>query len=166
MKRLLAPIACLIAALALFLWWWTQPERVVARRVVDLFDTVEVRSETGSILRGTRGQAVEKFLAPRVILRGTVEEAQDDFSRADLSARYGALARYAKSILIGKPEIDSVVVDGSRATVEARIDAVVELNDRRPLDGIQHITMIWEKNEDGWQLAEASWTESGRSLSH
>ena len=162
MKRLVLPVAILLALLTAFLWWWTRPERVVARRVADLFDTASVRAETGSILRGTRGQAVEKFLAPHIVLNGSVEESRGDFSRADLSAMYGTLARFAKSISIETPEIDSIVIDGSRATVDARIDAIIELENNRPLDGIQHVTMVWEKTGDGWQLAEASWTESGR----
>lgn len=162
MKRLVPPVAASLAALALFLWWWSRPERVVARQVNGLFEAAEVRAETGSILRGTRAQAVEKYLAPNVRLRGSVEESRGTFSRSSLSSMYGALARYAKRITIGKPEIDSIVVDGTRATVEARIDAIVEADNRRPLDGIQHVTMIWTKGEEGWQLSEASWTESGR----
>lgn len=162
MKRLFPIVAVLVGALAVFFWWWSRPERVVARRVVSLFETAEVRAGTGSIIRGTRAQSVEKFLAPNIRLRGSVQEAQGNYSRSSLSSIYGALARYAKRIEIGKPDIESLVVDGDRATVEATIDAIVEVEERRPLDGIQHVTMVWTKGDDGWQLSEASWTESGR----
>lgn len=162
MNRLIPIIAGLVVTLAMLLWWWSRPERVVARRVVSLFEAVEVHEGTGSIIRGTRAQSVEKFLAPNIRLQGSVEEAQGNFSRSTLSSIYGSLARYAKRIEIGKPEIGSLVVDGDRATVEATIDAVVEVEDRRPLDGVQHVTMVWTKSDAGWQLSEASWTESGR----
>lgn len=159
MKRLLAPLLVLIVASAGFFWWWMQPDKVVARRVKSFFETAEIGPDTGKLVRASVASSLEKYLANRVVLKGSVDEAEGEFTRDNLTQMYGALASYSKSITIGDPQIESIAIAGDRATVHAQIDATVEVPGRQILDGTQDVTMVWIKGDDGWRLSEASWKE-------
>jgi hypothetical protein len=165
MKRLLMIVVPVLLLLGGFLVWWTQPAKVVARRVANLLQAATVEEGAGNLSKGTRGQAVAKYLADRVTLDGPAGEEDDythsEYTRDDLVSNYSALASYAKSIVIGKPDIASVDVDGDSATVEATVDAKVDIGGKKTINGTQKMTLVWVKNPDGWQLSKASWKETG-----
>lgn len=166
MRRLFVPFAVILLLAGGFGWWWSRPERVVARRVVSLFEAAEVESTANDISRSTRGSAIEGFLAPNLSFEGPegpTEEIDGPQSRDSIVAMYTALARYCRSISTETPEIDGVTVTGDTAQVKARLDAVIELpSNERPVDGIQHLDLKWDMIDGKWLLSSAKWKETGR----
>ena len=166
MRRLLVPLLLLLVLAAGFGWWWNQPERVVARRIISLFDTAKVEDTDSDISRTTRGSAIEGYLAPNVTVHGTEETneyVEGPQSRDSLVANYTMAARSARRISFEKPEIDEVTVTGETAQALARVDTIVELNNaERPADGILHLDMEWKKIDGKWVLSSVSWKETGR----
>lgn len=161
--------ALLLLALALgagLAAWWLQPEKVLARRVAALVRAASVEADAGNLTRGTRGNALEGFLAPHVTLAGP-DQAAGDYngpqSRSSLVSLYSLVAKECRRISLQKPAIDRIERRGDQATVTARVDAVVELpGGSRPADGIQHLTMEWREIDDQWRLAAVRWHEAAR----
>ncbi|MCW1915693.1 hypothetical protein OJ996_19055 [Luteolibacter sp. GHJ8] len=166
MRRLLVPIVVLLVLLGAFGWWWTRPERVIARRVSGLFEAVNVPADSGNITRSTRGSALEPFLADTITFegpKGPTDEVEGPQRREDIVTMYTALSKFCKSATIQDIVVESVEVTGDEALVKATVDAVIELqNEERPVDGIQHLDMTWLKQEGSWRLSRAKWNETGR----
>jgi hypothetical protein len=166
MRRLFAPLVLLLVLAGGFGWWWYQPERVVARRIVALFEAAEVEDTASDLSRTTRGSAIEGFLAPNVSIRGT-EETEEYLdgpqSRDSLVANYTLAAKNTRRISFEPAEVDEVTVTGETAQAKARVDTIVELsNGDRPADGILHMEMEWKKIDGKWLLSSVSWKETGR----
>lgn len=165
-RRYILPLVFLILLGGTFGWWWYQPEKVVARRVAALFAAANVASDDGNLSRATRGNAIEPFLAPDIVFEapdGPTGEIAGSHSRSSIVSRYSYLAKECRSISIQAPEFDRIAINGDEAEVEARVDALIDLpNARRPLDGIQHLTLTWRKLDGKWRLAAARWHETGR----
>ena len=166
MRRLLVPFIILLVLAGGFRWWWYQPERVIARRIVALFDAAKVEDTASEISRATRGSAIEDFLAPNVRINGpeeTQEYVDGPQSRDSIVANYTVAAKNCRRISFEKPEIDEVTVSGETAQAKARVDAIVEIsNNERPADGILHLDMEWKEIEGEWVLSSVSWKETGR----
>lgn len=166
MRRLLVPIVILLVLLGAFGWWWTRPERVIARRVSGLFEAVNVPADSGNITRSTRGSALEPYLADTITFegpKGPTDEVEGPQRREDIVTMYTALSKFCKSATIQDIVVESVEVTGDEALVKATVDAVIELqNEERPVDGIQHLDMTWLKQEGSWRLSRAKWNETGR----
>ncbi|MEM1082880.1 MAG: hypothetical protein AAGI48_02065 [Verrucomicrobiota bacterium] len=164
MRRYLPPIALLIVA-ALFLAWWFSPVNVLKRRVGNLFDTAAVPPTMSDIARSSRGPNVAEYLANRIEV-----DAPDDFderlgssyTRDNAAAYYSGAARYCRQVTFLEPAFENVEITGEDAKVRLRIDTIVELPDRRPVDGILIFDMDWTKAETGWLLKRAAWEETGR----
>lgn len=165
-RRYLIPLSLLLLLGGAFGWWWYQPERVLARRVAALFAAANVAPEDGTIARGTRGNAIEPFLAPNLTFEGPdgeTDEINGPQSRSSVVSLYSYLAKECRRISIQPPEIDRINLSGDEAAVDARIDAVIELpNERSPVDGIQHLSMTWRKIDGKWVLASTRWRETAR----
>jgi len=166
MRRLLVPLLLLLVLAGGFGWWWYQPERVVARRIVSLFEAAEVEDTASEISRTTRGSAIEGFLAPNVTIRGT-EETQEYIdgpqSRDSLVANYTIVAKNCRRISFEPAEVDEVIITGDTAQTKARVDAIVEASSgQRPADGILNLDMEWKKIDGKWLLSSVGWQETGR----
>ena len=164
MRKFLPPIGFLILA-GLFLAWWFQPANVLKRRIGSLFDTAEVPVTMSDLARSSRGPNVADYFAERVEIGApdqVDERIRDSYHRDDIAGIYSAVARSCSQISIEKPEFESIEIDGSTARVRVRVDIIVELPSRRPVDGIQIMEMTWEKPENDWRLSSISWTETGR----
>ena len=165
-RRLLLPLTLVLLLGGSFGWWWYQPEKVVARRVAGLFAAANVASDDGNLTRGTRGNAIEGFLAPNMTFDGPdgeTDEIEGPQSRSSVVSLFSHLARACRRISIQPPEIDRIAINGEEAEVDARIDAVIELaNERSPVDGIQHLSMTWRKIDGKWVLAATRWHETAR----
>ncbi|WP_193213074.1 nuclear transport factor 2 family protein [Luteolibacter marinus] len=166
MRRALLPLIIVALLAGSFTWWWTRPERVIARRVTGLFQSAVVEAGSGTVSRGLKGAAIEGYLAPDITFsspQGPTEEIDGLQSRDTVTALYASLAKYCRRVSLETPEIGSIVIDGDKATVQASVDAVIELPDEtRPVDGIQELTMDWRKIEGKWRMAAAEWRETGR----
>jgi hypothetical protein len=165
MKRLLMIVVPVVVLLGGFLIWWSQPAKVVARRVAGLLQAASVEEGTSSLVKGTRGNAVEKYLSDKVTLDGPAADEEEythrDYTRSDLVTNFSMLASAAKSITIKEPVFESIDIDGDTATVQANVEATVDLGGKQILNGTQKMTLTWVKNPDGWQLSKAAWTETG-----
>jgi len=167
MRRLLVPLLLVLVLLGGFGWWWYQPERVIARRIVALFDAAKVEDTTSEISRTTRGGAIQGFLAPNVTIRGGTEETQEYLdgpqSRDSIVANYTMAAKNCRRISFETPEVDEVTVTGDTAQAKARVDAIVEIsNNQRPADGILNLDMEWKKIDGTWVLSSIAWKETAR----
>jgi hypothetical protein len=164
MKRVLPAIALLIL-IGLLLGWWFLPENVLKRRVGSLFDTASVPITMSELARSSRGPNVAEYLSMSVDI--AAPENFDDrmgahYNRDDAAAFYSATARYCRQISFLEPEFTQVRIDGESAKVALDIDTIVELPDRRPVDGILKIEMSWEKVENRWLLSKVAWEEQPR----
>ena len=164
MKKFLPPLA-FIVLMGLFLSWWFDAENVLKRRVGGLFDTAEVPINMSELTRSSRGPNVADYLSDRVEIgapKNVDDRLRDSYHRDDLAGIYSAVARSCRQITFEAPEFESIEIDGTTARIRLRIDAIVELPSRRPVDGLQIIDMAWEKPENKWLLKSVSWTETGR----
>ncbi len=164
MKKFLPALGFLILA-GLFLGWWFQPANVLKRRIGSLFHTAEVPVTMSDLARSSRGPNVADYLAERVQV-GAPDQVdnriRDSYHRDDIAGIYSAVARSCSQISLEKPEFESIEIAGTTAKIRLRIDIIVELPSRRPIDGIQIMDMTWEKSENDWRLSSISWTETSR----
>lgn len=165
MKRLLMIVVPVAILLGGFLIWRNQPAKVVERRVKALLQAATVEEGTSSLIKGTRGNAVEGYLSDKVTLDGPATDEEEythrDYTRSDLVTNFSALASMAKSITIKEPVFESIEIDGDTATVHADVEVSVDLGGKQILNGTQKMTLTWVKNPDGWQMSKAAWTENG-----
>lgn len=163
--RKLFPALALLILVGLFLGWWFSPANVLKRRVTSLFDTAEVPVTMSELARSSRGPNVAGFLTEQIEI-GAPDHVDDrlreSYHRDDLAGIYTAVARGCRQISLEEPEFVSIEIDGTTAKVRLRIDIIVELPSRRPVDGIQIMDMVWEKPDNKWQLSRITWTETGR----
>ncbi|BCX50190.1 hypothetical protein HAHE_40980 [Haloferula helveola] len=159
-------VVAIAAAAVAFLLWWFSATQVLKRRVSSLIDTAVVPASMSDIGRGARGPNVAEFVAGSLEIDSPPSLAQDlgpDLNRDTVSALYSAVAKYCRSITVNDLKIQSVDVDGETATVRFSADAVVDLPDRRPVDGIVDVDSRWRKTDGKWLLERFAWTESPRS---
>lgn len=166
LRRLLVPILLVLLAFGVYMWWRNQPERVVARRVESLFEAANVPADMSNIGRGTRGSAIEPYLAKNITFEGPdgpTERLDGPQSRDFVTGSYSYAATNCRSATVQDIEVEDVTVNGEEADVKATVDAVIEMPDGdRPVDGLQHLEMKWIKQDGDWKLSRAKWRETGR----
>jgi hypothetical protein len=54
-----------------------------------------------------------------------------------------------------------VDIAANSANVSFSLNAVVELPAYRPADGPYEVLFRWQRDDDGWKLASAKWSEQG-----
>ncbi|MGB6219420.1 hypothetical protein [Haloferula sp.] len=165
MKKILTAVA-VVALLGLFFSWWFHPTNVLKRRAASFFETAEVPVTMSELARSSRGPNIAEYLADHVEViapKNLEEDLRSGYSRDDAAAFYSGVARYCRQVSFLKPEAISVVHLGeSNAKVALRIDTIVELPDRRPIDGILKIETTWEKVDGRWLMDGISWEETPR----
>ena len=168
MRRRLVPIVILLIVAAAFAWWWNRPERVIARRVASLFEAANIPGDMSPIGRGTRGEALVPFLAKKISFKGpnaaSLGDEDEPKTREEVSSLYSWVATACRSATVQDLKVEDVTVSGDEATVNATIDALIEMpNQERPVDGIQHLEMTWAKEEGKWKMSGAKWRETPRN---
>lgn len=166
LSRLRIPILLVLLAFGVFMWWWNRPERVVARRVAGLFEAANVPADMGNIGRGTRGGALEPFLAKSITFEGPdgpTEQIDGPQPKDYIMGAYSQVATACRSASVQDVQVEDVTVNGEEADVTATVDAVIEMPDgTKPVDGIEHLEMKWLKQDGKWVLSRAKWRETGR----
>ncbi|MGE9271657.1 MAG: hypothetical protein ACQKBU_12710 [Verrucomicrobiales bacterium] len=156
----------LIAALTALLATWLSPERILKRRVQGLLTAAEVPASMNEIARSASGNRIEKFLAEQIRVSGSGEFSEpvdtDPFSRESVTSRYAAAARFSKEITFRDLEFTGLEIADERAKVQFNVDALVEFQSRRPIDGILSIDSVWVKASKSWQLESIHWNERPR----
>ena len=163
MKRLIIPAA--VVALAALALWWFSPTRMLKRRTAAFIDTANVPAGMSDIGRGARGRNLAEYLAGTIRVdppRELEDEVDTEFSRDQASALYSMVASYCREISITRLSFTSVEIDGDSAVVTFSADAIVNLSNRRPVDGLIHVVSHWHKTDGDWLLEAFEWTEAPR----
>ncbi|MGL5016533.1 MAG: hypothetical protein ACRDBP_00245 [Luteolibacter sp.] len=160
MKRFVIPLV-VVGLLAGFGIWWFSPSQVVKRRTESLLETLTLDGGSGKVGRQMAVYSLNALLAPRIELENpTITEASGSFERPELESAFSWLCGQAKQTSFKAEKFRSIRVTGNKATVEMTLTGLVELPTYRPADGRFDAIFDWEKEEDGWRLARASWREA------
>jgi hypothetical protein len=163
MKKIIIPAVLL--AVSGFLFWWFSAEQVLKRRVASMIDAAQVPATMSDAGRKARGTHVAKFLAKQLHLvppEGFDLPVSDRVNRDTATALYSGAASYAKEMTFTDLHVEEVDVRDAEADVRFRVDGIIDLRSRRPVDGILHVESRWEKADGVWLLGEVSWTEGSR----
>lgn len=159
MRRFLIPLVFLLAV-AGFLFWWFSPGQVVKRRTATLFSKVTLEAGTPATSRALNSYTLEQLLGPRVSLSATAfEEANGSFERSELISAFQAVCQQVKETKFHIRRIESIQIDGTRATVVAALDALVAFPSYQPANGPAHATLVWRQADDGWRLESLVWQD-------
>lgn len=160
MKRFVIPLV-IVGLLAAFGVWWFSPTQVVKRRTQSLLATLTLDAGNGKVGRQMAVYSLNALLAPRVELENpTISEASGSFERPEMESAFSWLCEQAKQTRFKTEKIHSISITGDKAQVHLTLTGLVELPTYRPADGKFDATFDWEKEEDGWRLARASWQEA------
>lgn len=163
MKRVAIPVVVILLAGLAF--WWFSPTQVVKRRTAAFIDTANVPVSMSDLGRSARGKHVSDYLADRISVKSPealAEEVGREFTRDQAAALYSGIARYCKEVSITDLEFQSVGIESDTALVQFTADAIVDLPNRRPVDGLVTATASWSKTEGDWLLESFEWEESAR----
>lgn len=160
MKRILIIGAAVLIAGG-FLFWWLSPEQVLKRRTVKLLDAMTLSEGSGAAGRQMNSYALNGLIGKELALQTpTIEQANGTFEKSEIEAGFQWLTSQAKFTRFELKQVDSVMIDGNRATVNAAIEGVVALPSYRPADGAYRVELDWRREEDGWKLIRARWDEA------
>lgn len=158
MKRSMMGLAAL-AVLAGFLLWWFSPGQVVKRRSGLLWSTLTLEEGGRKAARHGGVYTLNALLAPEVELESPdLAQANGTFERSELENAFSWLCDRVRVSRFESRGIDAIRIDGNRAVVSLAVDGLVDLGDRRPVDGRYSVTLEWRRDERHvWRLAKASW---------
>lgn len=155
MIRLVLLLAA-VAAAVLCLVWWFSPDQVVERRTRSLFRVLTLHAGTGIPARLAGMGSLDTMLADEVLIaHDALPEAEGTMDRAQIQEAFAWLCRQAKRTRFEVAGIESIVVDGASARVELELEILVELPDRRLLEGRRPVALGWRLVEDRWVLERA-----------
>lgn len=165
MSRRVIVITAMLALIAFGAWWFSPAERI-KRRVHAMIDAAAVPATMGNLSRSTRGHDVAKFFAPSLEIVSS-DSLRDDvpaeIRRDEAASLYAGVARHVREVSLVDPEITRLDIAGDSAEVDFIVDAIVQLSNRRPIDGMLHTRTRWTRDpEHGWVMARIEWVESPR----
>jgi len=142
-----------VAGAVLFLVWWFSPDQVVERRSRSLFRVLTIDAGTGIPARLTGMGSLDAMLADEVfIAHDALPEAEGAIGRAQIQDVFGWLCRHAKRTRFEVAGIDSIEVESPSARVDLVLEVLVELPDRRLMEGMHPVTLGWRLEGDRWVL--------------
>lgn len=155
MKRF-ALVAVGIVACGLFVFWWYSDKQVVKRRTQALLDTVTIEKSTSKIARGLQAAGLDGFLASNIRLEVPDEEASGWLGRGSVSSGFRYVADQADFTRFKLEKIDSVNVDGDKATLSGILEAKAVVRGETRIDGSYRTEFTWKRTDDGWKITEVS----------
>lgn len=159
MTRPLAGLLALLVTTGLLVWWF-HPKQVVKRRVNSLMETLTLAEGAGTAARNLKAYPLNRLLAPQVELSGAGDRrAEGTFARSEIESGFSWLAQNARSTRFETRSFESVTITGGRAVVRAVVDARVELGSDVLLDGAHDLRLDWQRDDDGWRLDAATWSQ-------
>lgn len=160
MKRLTFP-GIVFLVLVGFCIWYFSPTQTLKRKTNSLLSTLTLDAGAGKVARQTGAYSLNRLLAAQVVLKTpTIKEANGTFDRDELESAYSWLCNQAKESRFESQKFHSVDIDGEKAIVKLTLEGMVELPNYRPADGIYDVTFEWQKEEDGWRIYRAEWTQN------
>jgi hypothetical protein len=163
MKRVAIPAIVLILAGLAF--WWFSPTQVLKRRTASFIDTARVPVSMSDLGRSARGRHLADYFAPSIEVESPENLAHEvgrTFTRDEAAALYSGVARYCREVSITDLEFVSVGSKNDEARVVFTADTIVDLPNRRPVDGLVTVESRWRKVDGDWLLEAFEWTESAR----
>ncbi len=155
MKRWVIPFVLLVAAL-LFAVWWFSPDQVVVRRTRELFRVLTIDADAGIPARLAGMGSLDAMLADEVfIAHEALPEAEGTMDRAQIQEAFGWLCRYAKQTRFDVAEINLIAVESASARMDVVLEVLVELPDRRLMEGKYPVTLGWRLEKNRWVLVRA-----------
>lgn len=152
MKRNLIILAVLVIITGVLIWR-SQPEQVLKRRSKDLIGMANSVSVGPGIFDLNR---LKMLLADEVALE--IEQVSKDrkvVAEAQVISAYQWLGENVKRSSFEIVEFVGIDIDGSQATIKARVEGVIETENIRSMDGEYLVTFVWRKDARGdWVLAE------------
>lgn len=160
MKPIYRYCSIALLALGLFVWWYSRTPRVLARKIDSLIETLHVDPATTRSSRLIKSSSIGKYFDEQVELTSPIDEANGNFSPADLNSGFRFLTENAREITIERKGDISCEVDGKHATQQFQIDAKVSFSRwLKNLDGRYAVTVHWRKTEQGWKIHSNDWKE-------
>lgn len=155
MKRNLIILAVLVIITGVLIWR-SKPEQVLKRRSKDLIGMASSVSVGPGIFDLNR---LKILLADEVALE--IEQVSKDrevVAEAQVISAYKWLGENVKRSSFEIVEFIGIDIDGSQATIKARVGGVLEMESIRSMDGEYLVTFGWRKDARGdWVLAELIW---------
>ena len=152
MKRNLIILAVLVIITGVLIWR-SQPDQVLKRRSKDLIGMASSVSVGAGIFDLNR---LKILLADEVALE--IEQVSNDrkvVAEAQVISAYQWLGENVKRSSFEIVEFVGIDIDGSQATIKARVEGVIETENIRSMDGEYLVTFVWRKDARGdWVLAE------------
>jgi hypothetical protein len=161
MKRIIT-YAAILLVLALAAAWWFSPQQVLKRRSLSLLDTLTMEAGEGRAGRALGTYSLNALLAPEVeLITPTISEANGTFERGELESAFSWLARNARQTSFKKGRFLSVTAGSGNGVVTFTVEALVELQDYRPVDGHFQTTLRWQLDDQKkWRLHSATWDQT------
>lgn len=159
----IAILAVLVIAMIAFAIWWLSPVQVLKRRTDSLLSTLTLNEGSGFAARQSHVYRLNALLDTEVTLDGpAMIDAAGTYDHEEIEAGFSQISRRAKKSHFETIEFGEIVISNSkrRATMDVKIDAMMDLGNFRPVDGEYDVTLIWTRADDGWRLTQATWTES------
>lgn len=152
---ILAAAFVLLAGLAI---WWYSPSQVLKRRTVVLLEAMTLEPGTTKTSRQMGLYTVSALLAEQVTLvSSTHENANGDFPKQEVESAYSWFCERVRESRFANPAFESVTVTGADAEVIVTVDALVDLDGSRPVDGPYRVSLRWHNPDGHWLLARAEW---------
>lgn len=152
--------AVALLALGLFAWWYYQTPRVLARKIDGLISTLNFDPSTTRSSRLIKSSGIGKYFDEQVELSSPIDDANGNFSPADLNSGYSFLSENAREISIERIGEIICEVDGKHATQRFDVKAKVSVSRwLKSLDGRYGLTVHWRKTEQGWKIHSNDWKE-------
>jgi hypothetical protein len=161
MKRII-PYAAVILVLALAAAWWFSPRQVLKRRTTTLLETLTMQAGEGRAGRALGSYSLNALLAPEMeLITPTISEANGTFDRSDLESAFSWLARNARQTRFKPDRFVSITAGSGNGVVTLTVEALVELQDHRPVDGHFEATLRWQIDDrKKWRLHSATWNQT------
>jgi hypothetical protein len=158
MKRIITWAAALFVLLLAAAWWFS-PQQVLKRRTTTLLETLTMEPGEGRAGRTLGSYSLNALLAPEVeLITPTIAEANGSFDRADLESAFSWLARNARQTRFSRDRFLSITAGSGSGVVTLTLDALVEIQERRPVDGKFNVTFRWQQDDQRkWRLHSATW---------
>lgn len=160
MKPIYRFCSATLLALGLFAWWYYQTPRVLARKIDGLIAALNCDPDTTRSARLVKSSSIGKYFDEQVEITSPIDDANGNFSPADLNNGYSFLSESAREISIQRISEITMKIEGKHATQRFMVNAKVSVNRwLKNLEGRYAVTVHWRKTDNGWKIHSSDWKE-------
>jgi hypothetical protein len=160
MKSIYRFSAIALLAIGLFVWWYYQTPRTLARKIDGLISTLRFDTATSRSSRLIKSSSIGQYFDEQVEISSPIENANGNFSPEELNSGYGFLTENAREITIQRVTDIACAISDQHATQRFEVDARVSVSQWiKNLDGHYAITVHWRKTTHGWRIHSSDWKE-------